>query len=184
MEDKLLVIRCKRGSTEALGRIYEKYKTDMLVLAMALLNDKSAAEDVLHNVFLSFVMNIEKFGLTGSLKGYLLTCVANRARNLNKAKHRQSTESDPVEPVSASANEPPRAIMCNEQLRQLSSAMAELPYDQREVIMLHFQAGMTFRTIGKSLGISANTAKSRYRYGLGKLRKIFDSYATNNEAKK
>jgi hypothetical protein len=37
MEDKLLVLRCKRGSTEALGRIYEKYKTDMLVLAMALL---------------------------------------------------------------------------------------------------------------------------------------------------
>ena len=58
MEDKLLVLRCKRGSTEALGRIYEKYKTDMLVLAMTLLNDKSAVEDVMHDVFLSFVLNI------------------------------------------------------------------------------------------------------------------------------
>jgi len=177
MEDKLLVLRCKRGSTEALGRIYEKYKTDMLVLAMALLNDKSAAEDVMHDVFLSFVMNIEKFGLTGSLKGYLLTCLANRARNLNKAKHRQDVESDPAEPVCAGSDEPLRAIICNEQLRQLSGAMAQLPYDQREVIMLHFQAGMTFRTIGKSLGISANTAKSRYRYGLDKLRSIFDNEA-------
>jgi len=37
MEDKLLVLRCKRGSTEALGRIYEKYKTDMLIPVMALL---------------------------------------------------------------------------------------------------------------------------------------------------
>jgi RNA polymerase sigma-70 factor (ECF subfamily) len=64
--------------------------------------------------------------------------------------------------------------MCNEQLRQLSNAMAGLPYDQREVIMLHFQAGMTFGTIGKSLGVSANTAKSRYRYGLDKLRSIFN----------
>jgi len=178
MEDKLLVLRCKRGSTEALARIYEKYKTDMLVLSMALLNDKSAAEDVMHDVFLSFVMNIEKFGLTGSLKGYLLTCLANRVRNFNKAKHRQSVELDPVEPVSAGSDE-----MCNGQLQQLSSAMAELPYGQREVIMLHFQAGMTFGTIGKSLGISANTAKSRYRYGLDKLRSIFDSYATSNEAK-
>jgi len=179
MEDKLLVLRCKRGSTEALARIYEKYKTDMLVLAMALLNDKSAAEDVMHDVFLSFVMNIEKFGLTGSLKGYLLTCLANRVRNFNKAKHRQSVELDPVEPVSAGSDEPPRAIMCNEQLRQLGDAMAELPYDQREVIMLHFQAGMTFRTIGKSLGISANTAKSRYRYGLDKLRSILNIEAKN-----
>jgi RNA polymerase sigma factor (sigma-70 family) len=179
MEDKLLALRCKRGSKEALGRIYEKYKTDMLILAMALLNDKSAAEDVMHDVFLSFVLNIERFGLTGSLKGYLLTCVANRARNVNKAKHQQSSEPDPAEPVSSGSNEPPRAIMCNEQLQQLSNAMAQLPYDQREVIMLHFQAGMTFRTIGKSLGISANTAKSRYRYGLDKLREIFSNEAKN-----
>jgi len=169
MEDKLLVIKCKRGSTEALGRIYEKYKTDMLVLAMALLNDISATEDVMHDVFLSFVLNIEKFRLTGSLKGYLLTCVANRARNLNKAKHQQSTKSELAEPVSSNSDEPVQAIICNEQLQQLSDAMVQLPYEQREVIMLYFQTGMTFRTIGKSLGISANTAKSRYRYGIEKL---------------
>ena len=183
MEDKLLVISCKRGSKEALGRIYEKYKTDMLVLAMALLNDKSAAEDVMHDVFQSFVLNIEKFSLTGSLRGYLLTCAANRARNLNKAKHKQSVGLNPAEPVSPGSDGPLRAIICNEQLHQLSGAMAQLSYDQREVIMLHFQAGMTFRIIGKSLGISANTAKSRYRYGLDKLRSIFDSSATGNEAK-
>ena len=174
MEDKLLVLRCRHGSTEALGRIYEKYKTDMLVLAMALLNDKSAAEDAMHDVFLSFVQNIEKFGLTGSLKGYLLTCVANRARNLNKTKHNQSGEPDRAESVSHDSNEPLQEIICNEQLQQLSGAMARLPYDQREVIMLHFQAGMTFKTIAQSLGISANTAKSRYRYGLDKLRLILD----------
>ena len=175
MEDKLLVLRCKRGSKDALGRIYEKYKTDMLVLAMALLNDESAAEDVMHDVFLSFVQTIEKFGLTGSLKGYLLTCVANRARNVNKAKHQQSVTSNPAEPVSSDLDEPSRSIVCNEQLRQLGDAMAQLPYDQREVIMLHFQAGITFRTIGKSLGISVNTVKSRYRYGLDKLRLILDN---------
>jgi RNA polymerase sigma-70 factor (ECF subfamily) len=174
MEDKLLVLRCKRGSTEALRRIYEKYKTDMLVLAMALLNDKSAAEDVMHDIFLSFVRDIEKFSLTGSLKGYLLTCVANRVRNLNKTKRQQSVELNPSESVSHSSDEPLQTIMCNEQLRQLSNAMAQLPYEQREVIMLHFQAGMTFRTIGKSLGVSANTAKSRYRYSIEKLCSILD----------
>jgi RNA polymerase sigma-70 factor (ECF subfamily) len=133
----------------------------------------------MHDVFLSFVLNIEKFSLTGSLKGYLLTCLANRARNFNKAKHRQCVETAPAEPVSSASDEPPRAIICNEQLRQLSDAMAELPYDQREVIMLHFQAGMTFGTIGKSLGVSANTAKSRYRYGLDKLRSIFANEVKN-----
>jgi DNA-directed RNA polymerase specialized sigma24 family protein len=49
--------------------------------------------------------------------------------------------------------------------------------------MLHFQAGMTFGTIGRSLGISANTAKSRYRYGLDKLRSIFDNEAKNGTSR-
>ena len=179
MEDKLLVLRCKRGSPDALGRIYEKYKDNLLILAIALLNDTSAAEDVVHDVFLSFVRIIEKFQLTGSLKGYLLTCVANRARNANKAKHRQSIGSNPEGTVNIDSDEPVSSMICNEQLQQLCNAMAQLPYEQRETIMLHFQAAMTFKTIAKSLGISVNTAKSRYRYGLDKLRLILD-----NEVKK
>jgi len=127
MEDKLLVLRCKRGNPDALGRIYEKYKSDALILAIALLNDASAAEDVVHDVFLSFVQTVEKFRLTGSLKGYLLTCVANRARNMNKAKHRQSVESNPTEPVSSASDEPELSILCNEQLQQLGDAMGQLP---------------------------------------------------------
>lgn len=179
MEDKLLVLRCKRGSKDALGRIYEKYKNDLLVLAIALLNDASAAEDVVHDVFLSFVQTIERFRLTGSLKGYLLTCVVNRARNVNREQRWQNIDPNRAEPVSPGSDEPSRSIMCNEQLRQLSDAMAQLPYDQREVIMLHFQAAMTFKMIASSLDISVNTVKSRYRYGLDKLRLIL-----NNEAKK
>ena len=174
MEDKLLVLRCKRGSRDALARIYEKYKRDLLTLAIALLNDRSAAEDVVHDVFVGFVQAIEKFRLTGSLKGYLLTCVANRARNANKARHRHSVGLDLPEPVSPDADEPRSSIVCNEELQQLSCAMAQLAYDQREAIMLHFHAAMAFRTIATQQGISVNTVKSRYRYGLDKLRLILN----------
>lgn len=175
MEDKLLVLRCQRGSREAIARIYEKYKTDLLVLSMALLNDAGVAEDVAHDVFLSFVQGIERFRLTGSLRSYLLTCTANRARNINKAKHRQGVEFDPAVSEDSHSDEPSKLMICNEQLKQLSNAMAQLPYDQREVILLHFQAAMTFKTIARSLDISVNTAKSRYRYGMEKLRTLFEN---------
>jgi RNA polymerase sigma factor (sigma-70 family) len=174
MEDKLLVIRCKRGSTEALERIYEKYRKDMLILAVALLHNTSAAEDVVHDVFVSFVQTLEKFRLTGSLKSYLLTCVANRTRNVNKAEYLRVVESGPEESVSSDKDNPSVSISCNEQLQQLSKAMAELPYEQRETMMLHFQAGMTFKSIADSLGVPVNTVKSRYRYGLDKLRIIME----------
>jgi RNA polymerase sigma-70 factor (ECF subfamily) len=183
MEDKLLVLKCKRGSKDALGRIYEKYKNDLMILSIALLNDISAAEDVVHDVFVTFVQSLERFQLTGSLKGYLLTCAINRARNVNKARQHQSIEADPAEPVTPAVDEPSRSIIYNEQLQQLSDAMAHLSYEQREVIMLHYQAGMTFKNIAASLGIPVNTAKSRYRYGIDKLRSTLDDEVKNETSR-
>ena len=90
MEDKLLLYRCKRGSQEALTRIYNKYKRNLLLLAMSLLNDRTASEDVVHDVFVTFVRKLDDFKLTGSLKSYLMTCVANSARNRNKAERLRS----------------------------------------------------------------------------------------------
>jgi RNA polymerase sigma-70 factor (ECF subfamily) len=174
MEDKLLVNRCKRGSKDALGRIYEKYKDDLLILAIALLNETSAAEDVLHDVFVTFVQGIEKFRLTGSLKGYLLTCVANRARNINKAKYQQNTDLDDAELVVTVAKGPHQSTICNEELQQLSSALAQLSYEQREIIILRLHGGISFREIAGQQGISNNTLKSRYRYGIEKLRSILN----------
>jgi len=175
MEDKLLVFQCKRGSREALTRIYEKYKADLLLLALALLNDKTAAEDVVHDVFLSFVRSLDQFRLTGSLKGYLLTCTANHARNWNKAERvRLRGAGHTADPGEQSIEGPLEALACNEQLELLSGALADLPFEQREALMLHLHGQMTFGAIARARQISTNTAKSRYRYGIDKLRSILN----------
>lgn len=175
MEDKLLIYRCKRGSREALTRIYHKYKADLLLLAMALLNDRAACEDVVHDVFISFVQGLDAFRLTGSLKGFLLTCVANHARNWNKVQRRRTcTGSEAEAPISIYADGPLESVACNEQLERLGAALAELPFEQREVVMMHLQASMTFGAIARARQISANTVKSRYRYGIEKLRSLLN----------
>ena len=173
MKDKFLVLRCKAGSSDALRRIYEKYRDDLLILAIALLNDKAAAEDVLHDVFVSFVGHLNTFKFNGKLKAYLATCVANRARNVNRAKRTQTVDLDNTELLGSGSNETYQSIVCNEQLQQLSDALAQLAYQQCEVIMLHHQAGLSFNAIAKQQDISVNTVKSRYRYGIDKLRTIF-----------
>lgn len=176
MEDKLLVYRCKRGSQEALTRIYEKYKRNLLLLAMSLLNDRTASEDVVHDVFVAFVRKLDDFKLTGSLKSYLMTCVANSARNRNRAERLRSNPCPDSEREFAGCAEGPlESVMCNEQMERLSNAMAELPFDQREVVMMHLHASMTFRDIAGALDILTNTAKSRYRYGIDKLRSLLDA---------
>ena len=89
LEDRYLILRFNRGDRSVLHRIYDKYKDDLVTLAAALLMDVSLAEDVVHDVFIAFLDSAERFRLTGSLKGYLATCVANRARNVNKAARRR-----------------------------------------------------------------------------------------------
>ena len=166
----MLILRCKRGSTEALRRIYQKYKDDLLVLAAAILNDTAYAEDVLHDVFVSFVRALDKFRLTGSLKGYLATCVANRARNVNRLAHNRVVGLDKTDAIKSDQNQPQQSLIYNEQMQTLNDAMHELPDQQRQVVMLHLRNGMKFRQIADALDVSVNTAKSRYRYGIEKLR--------------
>ena len=175
LEDKVLIWKFKCGSGDALRRIYEKYKKDLLRLAVILSNNASDAEDIVHDVFVSFAQSAETFRLSGNLKSNLLTCVANRARNKNKANERRHTTGlDEAETIVSTSKTPEQWMIQSEELRRWSSIMAQLPYEQREAVILHLRAGMKFRQIAQSQGVSVNTVKGRYRYGLDKLRSILN----------
>ncbi len=179
LEDRLLVWKFKRGGKDAFCRIYEKYRDALLRLAISLLSESDAAEDIVHDVFASFIRNAGQFRLTGSLKGYLATCVANRARNANRAyRRRHGSAPDEAPPAASNSNRPDRWIMCSDELRRLNDALAKLPYDQRETVILRAQLGMKFGQIAKSQNVPIKTAQSRYRLGLDKLRSLLNSEAT------
>jgi len=178
IEDKLLIWKFKRGSSDALSRIYEKYKNSLLKIVSGLLNETAAAEDIVHDCFVSLAQSPEKLRVNGNLKSYLATCVANRVRNTNLARQRKATSGlNDAGPAVSKSERPEQWIIAGERLRQLNDALARIPYEQREVIILHLHGGMKFRTIAKSQNVSINTIQSRYRYGLEKLRSILDSEA-------
>lgn len=179
LEDKLLVWKFRHGSKDAFCRIYEKYRDDLLRLAISLLNEADIAEDVVHDVFTSFIQNANRFQLTGSLKSYLATCIANKARNVNRAyQRRQNPGLDKADLVALDSNRPEKWIIISDEFRRLSNALAKLPYDQREIVLLRAQAGIKFRQIAKSQHVPIKTAQSRYRIGLDKLRSLLNSEAT------
>jgi RNA polymerase sigma-70 factor (ECF subfamily) len=175
IEDRLLVWRFNRGDPAALCRIYEKYRDGLLKVGAALLNDRSGVEDVLHDVFVDFARSVGRFELRGSLKGYLAICVANRARDLNRMQRRRTAVAlDEIPPQPADATGPEQTAMSRERVAKLDTAMAELPDEQREMVVLHVQSRLPFREIARLREISINTAMSRYRYGLDKLRSILN----------
>jgi RNA polymerase sigma-70 factor (ECF subfamily) len=178
LEDRLLVCKFKHGSKDAFCRLYEKYRDDLLKLAVSLLNDADIAEDIVHDVFASFISSARQFQLTGSLKSYLAICVANRARNANRTYQRRQNHESNVSIPAADSSKPEKWIIISDEFRRLSNALAKLPYDQRETVLLRAQSGMKFRLIAKSQQVSIKTVQSRYRIGLDKLRSLLNSKVT------
>ena len=183
LEDKLLIWKFKGGSRKALCRIYRKHGDYLLALAAALLKDVNEAEDVMHDVFCKFIESRDTFKLAGSLKSFLATCVVNLARDKLRARKFLPCNLNEATATALDTNEPAHDAIFEENARALERAIAQLTNEQREVILLHLRGGMKFREIAGLQAISINTAKSRYRYGLDKLRSILNSKVKNETSR-
>ena len=170
IEDRILVWRFNRGDPGGMCRIYEKHRVCLARVAAALLADSSLVEDVVHDVFVSFAETAGRFELKGSLKGYLSICVANRARDVNRAGRRHDMVDIAETELSANHSSPETEAMQRETGRGLDDALANLPDEQREAVVLHLLGELPFRQIAALRETSVNTVMSRYRYGLEKLR--------------
>jgi RNA polymerase sigma-70 factor, ECF subfamily len=150
-----------RNATE-IETLYRQHGAALLLYASAISGDRGRAQDALHQVFLKAIEN-------GSLsqainkKAYLFACVRNAV--LNDAKLQQRNM--PLDNDQAWFSPPDRDYAGEQNLRR---ALGDLPDDQREVIVLHIWGELTFSQIGDLLAVSSNTAASRYRYALDKLR--------------
>ncbi len=175
VEDKLLIWKCKHGSRAAFRRIYEKYESDLRTLAANLLDDKAAAEDVVHDVFISLLQVVDKFELRSSLAGYLKTCVANRSRDYARKRQRQTAAINDAKQVIPNDDGPVQLVIKSEEMQKLGFAMSQIPYEQREAIVLRLHGQMKFKTIAQLQKVSIKTAHSRYRAGLDGLKLILNS---------
>jgi RNA polymerase sigma-70 factor, ECF subfamily len=144
--------------------LYERHGRALLAYACALLRDPSAAEDVLHQVFLNVLRG--KRAIDGEPAHYLFRAIRNTALNHIRGQSRE------VELADAGVwLESPNGS--TEESVALQSALATLPAEQREVVVLKIWGQLTFEEAGEVIGVSSNTAASRYRYGLEKLRDIW-----------
>jgi len=179
LEDKLLILRFKRGDCDALRQIYDKYKGDLLKLAIFLTGDICQSEDVVQDVFVKLAQSYGRIGIRSNLKNYLITCIINRIRTLRRdhQRHEEKERDQPAIRISQ-VSRPDQWAILNEQMHQLSDAMTQLSFEQREVISLRFEASLPFRQIAKIQNSPINTVEGRYRYGMEKLRSLMNSEVT------
>jgi RNA polymerase sigma factor (sigma-70 family) len=169
--DATMVDRVAAGDETALATLYDQHVGLLYSLALRVTRDRTAAEDVVQEVFVHVWTHPLTFDETrGSLRSWLGVIAHRRAvdRVRREAAARAREERDHRRTVTAPPDiaEAAATLITSERVRE---AVRRLPADQRQAIELAYFDGRTFREVAAVLEIAEGTAKSRIRLGLSKL---------------
>ena len=151
-------------------RLYDDHAESLFAFVLSITRSEADTRDVLQDVFTQLVRHPERLTDIREERAFLLRLAHHAAidhfrRRSSRTSAHERLAAEPVE-LFAPAADPDEA----EFRTQLSAALGELPEDQRIVVELKLWQDLAFREIADLLDISANTAASRYRYGIDKLR--------------
>lgn len=147
-----------------LARLYDLTRRPLYRRALSWLRDPAAAEDAVHSVF----VRIAQRGVEGVVDPEVYLHVALRHEIERRSLAQDSFGSDGLEWVIA--RDPHDAAAAE----RVNHALAQLPANQREVVVLHVYGELTFARIAALLETSPNTIASRFRYAKERLSELLD----------
>jgi RNA polymerase sigma-70 factor (ECF subfamily) len=176
--DASLLEQAQAGDPAAFATIYDRHAAAAYGLARRMVHSGTAAQDVVQDAFLSLWRTDSYRSEKGSLRGFLLAIVRNRAIDLLRKDRRRSTEAcrDDTSVCHLSATD--RTDLEVEQRdteRLLRAALARLPEPQHRALALAYFGGLTHTEIALRLDEPVGTIKGRIRLGLEKLRAEIDA---------
>jgi RNA polymerase sigma-70 factor (ECF subfamily) len=169
MPDNVLRAALKRNDPDAVELIWDRYAKDLFAYLQAVLCSRHDAEDTLQAVFIRIVQKRHRLAKARRLDAYVYRIARNEAfRFIERRKKERIVNAVDKSWLTVPEDKPGP----NDLAEQLQAALASLPRPQREVIVMKIYRQKTFLEISRLLGISQNTAASRYRYGMEKLRTL------------
>ncbi len=177
--ERTTLLRIAAGDETALAALYDQYASYVFALALRVLKDRSAAEDVAQDVFVHVWTKATAFDPErGTVRSWLGVITHRRAvdRVRREAASRARDERSNRRDLGATpdVDEAVSSLVLGERVR---SALHALPDDQRSAIELAYFGGKTFREVAAVLGIPEGTAKSRIRLGMAKLSEALQGVA-------
>ena len=153
-----------------LERVYDEHAQALFAFLLIFTRDEADTRDILQEVFLKLARRPDLLQGAHDERAFLIRLAHNSAIDLmrrSESRHAHHNQFGVEQlPLFASTADPDEAVF----RRELSVALGELPPDQRAVVHLKLWEDLTFEQIAAALEIPPNTAASRYRYGLDKLR--------------
>jgi RNA polymerase sigma-70 factor (ECF subfamily) len=172
-DDSRLLVLVQKGDEQAMASIFDRYSKVVYSVALRVLRDPSAAEDVLQEIFMQIWRNPDTFIATrGSLGGWL--AVVSRNRSIDALRRRRPTDSIEEMQFASSYNLANEAEQ-NSLMEKARGAIQLLPTEQRKTLEMAFFDGLTHAEIAEMTGDPLGTVKTRIRSGLTTLRKAFQA---------
>jgi RNA polymerase sigma-70 factor (ECF subfamily) len=160
--DERLIAKANRGDAEAFEALYHRYRDWVYRLAWRFTGSHQDALDVVQETFAYLLKKFPGFRLTASMTTFLYPVVKHLSLNMRRQGPLDRADDAALRTMCASR--PPTARA------ELAAALAALPDEQREVVLMRFVDGMSLQEIAAGLHIPLGTAKSRLHNGLRKLR--------------
>jgi len=158
------------GSSPDIARLYDNHAPALFAFLLNLLRNEADTFDVMQELFLKLGQRPALLEDVRDERGYMLRLAHNAAIDLIRRHAARERNYDQLarEPIPLFVG----SVDSDEQIfrEKLAEALGELPPDQRAVVHLKLWENLTFEAIAETLEIPLNTAASRYRYGLDKLR--------------
>lgn len=151
------------GKEAAFELLYDRLGPRLLRVARTIAGSHADAEDVVQDAFVCLVRMGAKLAPLKNLEAYMFATVQHAA--IARASLRRRDK-----PIDELLHRPAETEFAPPGAERLDRALEALPADQRAVVALKIDGGLTFEEIAAALQISTNTAASRYRYALEKLR--------------
>lgn len=153
------------GDRRAYGSLYDRLGDRLLRVAAAMLRSTADSEDAVQDLFVNLARSRQRFLAVEDLDAYVFACLRHAiGAKLARAKSEESHLRRMAMQVTGAYEPAPS------DREDVAAALDSLPADQREMVSLKIDGGLTFAQIAGVLDISPNTAASRYRYALEKLR--------------
>ena len=166
-----LIERCTTGDETACADLVNAHQRMVYTLALHLLQDPDEALDLSQEVFLRVFRTLSSFRGQSTLRTWIYRIVINQARNRQRfwRRRRRADQVSLDQHVAehgdmtqaGDGSSPDRALARKELASKLWSALNELPFDQRTVVVLREIDGLSYDEIAYSLGVAVGTVKSR-----------------------
>lgn len=155
-----------------LAKIYDFTGQELYGYLAGLTGSTHDAEELLNDLFIRIIDKQETLAKTDNLKAYLFRMAANLAYDRMRWRKKHERCLDDYAVIIAADDS---VGVTEEERRKLNLALAVLPPEQRETVVMKFFLKKTFAEIAEHTGISENTVVSRYRYALQKLKVSVES---------